>query len=216
MKYIAFGPTTYISDRILSIISSIYKPAGEYEAHGIKETNITALMRLKEAIKNSEHLVHLLPMFPGSHLPAFSTLPPSDFDYQCLYFEYNLHDFILYKAIEIMPKDIISIQNINSFILNNEQTIKQWKNLYDSLTKAGEYDLSFAKKLNVAKCIENPADYLSNLLDIPTLSVSFAVDENNADTNPTYSNKYGIEEHYFKPLSNVLLSEQTLEFILTH
>jgi hypothetical protein len=47
-----------------------------------------------------------------------------------------------------MPKDIISIQNINSFILNNEQTIKQWKNLYDALTKAGEYDLSFAKKLN--------------------------------------------------------------------
>jgi hypothetical protein len=216
MKYIAFGPTTYITDRILSIISSIYKPAGEYEAHGVKETNIAALMRMKEAIKNSEHHVHLLPMFPGNHLPAFSSLPPSDFDYQTLYFEYSLYDFILYKAIEVMPKDIISIQNINSFILNNEQTIKQWKNLYDALTKAGEYDLSFAKKLNVTKCIENPAEYLSDLLDIPTISVSYAVDENNAETNPTYSNKYGIEEHYFKPLSNVLLSEQTLEFILTH
>lgn len=214
MKYIAFGPNSYISDRILSIIASIYRPAGNYAVHGIKEANIASLMRLKTAIKDDAHEVHYIPMLQGNTLPALMEVPPSSFDHRAIYLDYTLYDFMLYKAVEVMPKDIISIQNINSFLLNNEQSTRQWKAIYDMMTKAGEYDLSFAKKLNVAKCMENPAEYLSDFLDIPLMSVSYAVDENCADTNPAYANNFGIPEHYFKPLSNVLLSEQTIEYIL--
>lgn len=214
MKHIAFGPNSYISDRILSIIASIYRPAGDYGVHGIKETTIPSLMRLKTLIKEDAREVHYIPMLQGNVLPAFIEVPPSSFDYQVIHLDYTLYDFMLYKAVEVMPKDIISIQNINNFLLNNEQSTRQWKGVYDMMTKAGEYDLSFAKKLNVAKCMENPAEYLSTFLDIPLASVGYAVDENCADTNPAYSNNFGIPEPYFKPLSNVLLSEQTIEYIL--
>ena len=214
MKYIAFGLNTYISDRILSIISSIYRPAGEYAVHGIKETTIPSLMRLKATIREDAHDVHYIPMLQGNSLPALMEIPPSSFDHQAIYLDYTLYDFMLYKAVEIMPKDIISIQNINNFLLNNEQSTKQWKDIYDAMTKAGEYDLSYAKRLNVVKCMENPAEYLSTFLDIPLASVGYAVDENCANTNPVYANNFGIPESYFKPLSNVLLSEQTIEYIL--
>jgi hypothetical protein len=214
MKHIAFGPNTYISDRILSIISSIYRPAGDYAIHGINDTTIPSLMTIKATIKEDAHHVHYIPMLQGNTLPALMEAPPSSFDYHAIYLDYTLYDFMLYKAIEVMPKDIISIQNINSFLLNNEQSTKQWKGVYDMMTKAGEYDLSFAKKLNIVKCMENPAEYLSTFLDIPLLSVSYAVNENCADTNPAYANTFGIPEPYFKPLSNILLSEQTIEYIL--
>ena len=214
MKYIVLGIPTYPSDRILSILASVYKQSGTYHVIGNKDVSVLDVMALKKFIKEASFDVYHVTSYPGNAIPMFNVVPPGDFDYKICQIDYDLTDFILYKTIEMISKDIISVQTINNFILNNSSTITAWKEQHDMANRTGEYDLLSVKRINAAQCLDDPAEYLHRVLDIPKKLLEGAVKANNSSTNPGYINKFNIGEHYYSSLKDVMLSNPTLGHIL--
>lgn len=214
MKYIVLGIPTYPSDRILSILAYIYKQSGAYHVMGNKEFTVPEVIALKKFIKESSFDVYHLTSFPGNAVPMFNIVPPGGFEYKLCQVDYDLTDFILYKTIEMISRDVISVQSINNFILNNDSTIAAWKEQHDKANRTGDYDLSTVTRIDAAQCLTNPVDYLHQKLGIERKLLENAVNANNKESNPGYANKFNIDEHYYSDLKDVMLSSTTLSHIL--
>lgn len=214
MKYIFLGLPTYISDRILSICASVFKPKGEYASFGNASLLLSDMMALKHLIKENSHDVFYLSQFPVRGIPALENIPPGDFDYKFIYLEYDLHDYILFKTIEQLSADVISAQSINNYILNNTTTIKKLKDEYNVVNNFGDFDLSYLSKVNIGQCMKNKANILAEALKLSPDNFIHAINENSPNTNPTFKSKYNISEHYFNSISDVVLSDNTLAHIL--
>jgi len=208
MKYVFIGLPTYISDYILSVIANSSSNIDEsINIMGGNISTLRGLMDIKEIWKNTDHTVHYFPSLPANVLPAMVNIPPNDFEYRIFSLTYTLHDYILYKTIEMMSKESISVQSINNFILNNDTTIKKWKENHDLSNRTGEFDLSFATKFDIEEFCSNPIVYTSALLNIPLNNVRSALKKE-------YKDKFDIPFHYYTTLKSVVLSDPTLEHIL--
>lgn len=214
MKYIVLGIPTYPSERILSILATVYNQAGLYHVVGSKDSAVLDVIALKKFIKEASYNVYHITAYPGNAIPMFNAVPPGDFEYRICQIDYDLTDFILYKTIEMISKDIISVQTINNFILNNNTTIAAWKEQHDLANRTGEYDLVSVTRINAAQCLDDPVEYLNQTLGISKKSLESAVKANNSSTNPGYVNKFNINEHYYSSLKDVMLSDPTLSHIL--